>query len=108
MNKLINDINSMTNITNNSLRELLEITENCIVNEVNETILSREKLVSYDIGIGLLYITYEDDSIKYKFIPSKSLEEKVISVVNGDQSPLVTMIESSLKQRIESTYKKLI
>jgi hypothetical protein len=55
-----------------------------------------------------LYIKCEEDQIKYKFIPSKKLEENVAFTVKHGTSPVQYMVEEALKDRIETTYKNLI
>lgn len=108
MNKLINDINSLTNITTGTLNELVELSEKCICHNIYENLLNKNSTAEYDIGIGILYIKYEDNNIKYKFIPNKEFEEKVVKTVVDMESPVIEMVESTLRQRVESTYKKLI
>mgnify|MGYP003304975037 FL=1 len=61
-----------------------------------------------DLGIGILYIKFEGNEVKYKFIPSKKLEENISFTVLHKQSPLVFSLETALKDRIENAYKELL
>ena len=107
-NKLINDLALLTTISVNALSLLNDRALSCICHSVYENLLSAEPLTSIDIGIGTLYIKCEEDEIKYKFIPSKKLEECVSLTVQDKCSPLVHQVETTLKDRIESTYKDLL
>lgn len=108
MNKLLEDLATITTISQNALNILNDRALSCICHSVYEGILEKESLVKIDIGIGVLYIKCEDSDIKYKFIPSKKLEECVTETVSKKKSPLVYQVEDSLKNRIETTYKNLL
>jgi hypothetical protein len=108
MTKIIEDLATLTTISQNALVNLNEKTHACICHSVCESMLEGNPLTEIDLGIGILYIKCEEDQIKYKFIPSKKLEENVTSTVKNKVSPLVFEVETSLKDRIESTYKNLL
>lgn len=108
MTKLIEDLATLTTISQNALVNLNEKSHSCICHSVCESIIEGNPLTEVDLGIGILYIKCEEDQIKYKFIPSKKLEENVTSTVKNKVSPLVFEVETSLKDRIESTYKNLL
>lgn len=108
MNKLIDDIATLTTISQNALVNLTEKSISCICHSVCESLLEGNNLTEMDIGIGTLYIKCEEDQIKYKFIPSKKLEENVAFTVRNKTSPVQYQVEAALKDRIETTYKNLI
>ena len=108
MTKLIEDLATLTTISQNALVNLNEKSYSCICHSVYESIVEGNPLTEIDLGIGILYIKCEEDQIKYKFIPSKKLEENVTFTVKKKVSPLVFEVETSLKDRIESTYKNLL
>lgn len=108
MNKLVTDISSITSISKLALENLVEKSCNCICHCVQESVLNQESVTSVDIGIGILYIKFENDEIKYKFIPSKKLEDCVSFTVLNKESPLVFALETALKNRIENSYKELL
>lgn len=70
------DISGITQIPLSDIRKLSELCEiyigNCIRQKTNET-------VTIDIGIGYLCVLGTGDSVTYKFIPSESLKEAVVS-----------------------------
>ncbi len=106
--KIVDDISTLTTISKNSLYNLVEKSHSCICHAVYESLISGNPVTEIDIGIGTLYIKCEETEIKYKFIPSKKLEENVAYTVKNKVSPLVYEVEDSLKLRIESTYKNLL
>lgn len=108
MNKLITDISTITNISTFALEELIEKCRLCICHNVYEDILSNDNPTAIDIGIGVLYIKREESEIKYKFIPSKKLEEEVAFTIQHNVSPLVLEVDTTMKDRIENTYKQLL
>lgn len=108
MTKLVEDLATLTTISQNALVNLNEKSLACICHCVCENILEGNSLTEIDIGIGVLYIKCEEDKIKYKFIPSKKLEENVAFTVKNKTSPVLFEVESALKARIESTYKDLL
>ena len=108
MTKIIDDLATLTTISQNALVNLNEKTHSCICHSVCESMLEGKPLTEIDLGIGILYIKCEEDQIKYKFIPSKKLEESVAQTIKYKASPIVYQVESALKDRIESTYKNLL
>lgn len=108
MNRLIDDIAVLTNISTYALEGLIEKSRCCICHSVYEDLLNRENPTEIDIGIGTLYIKCEDSDIKYKFIPSKKLEEEVAFTIRNKLSPLTMEVDATFKHRIENTYKQLL
>jgi hypothetical protein len=107
-NNLITDLSCITRLSEETLTALFIRAEECIGHCVFESVVDKENLTEIDIGIGTLYIKREDSQIKYKFIPSKNLEEKVTSTVRTRKSPLIKRGEKALKSRVERTYKDLL
>jgi hypothetical protein len=108
MKKLVEDISALTSIATNSLLNLVDLATCCISHDVLESIIEKNSTTEVDIGVGTLYIKLEGDEIKYKFIPSKKLEESVLKTVTYNLDHLVSKVESSLKKKIENTYKNLL
>ncbi len=108
MNKLLDDLSVLTTISPGTFSSLNDKAISCICHSVFENIQEKESLTTMDIGLGILYIKCEGPDIKYKFIPSKKLEEAVASTVVSRKSPLVAKVETALKDRVESTYKNLL
>ena len=107
-NKLVNDISSITGIQQFTLEHLVDKCNLCICHDVFESVYCRNDTCEIDIGIGILYIKLEDDMIKYKFIPSKKLEESVRTTVSTGVSPLIETVEDTLKSKVENAYNRLL
>ena len=108
MNRIIEDVSALTSISVNSLAQLNERVIESICHNVYEGILEGKNPIDMDLGFGTLYIKYEEDKIKYKFIPSKKLEESVSCTVKTKSSPIVAGLDIALRDRIENTYKNLL
>lgn len=104
----LKDIKTLTNIDEVALQKLVSITEDCLCHSVLESTLEKEPLTAVDIGIGTLYIKLEGDSIKYKFIPSESLEKGVQTTVTTKKSPIGVRATDILKKKIEAVYDGLL
>lgn len=105
---IINDISILTFISKLSLENLSNKAIECIAHGVQENLISGENITEINLDFGKLYIKLEEEGIKYKFIPSKKLENAVRYACDTKESPLVLHAETKLKERIESTYKDLI
>ena len=107
MKNLIEDISTLTTIGKYNLDELVNKSVAIISHDVFESIKDREKVTIVDVGIGELYITNIEDTIQYKFIPSKKLNSAVEATYKSKQSPLLLEIDAALGRRITNTYKDL-
>lgn len=105
---LSTDLSVLTNISKLSLENLADKACYCMSHTVLEALVSKEAQCEIDIEIGKLYIKLEEDQIKYKFIPSKKLEETIAFTVKNKQSPLINKIDSGLVERIENAYRCLL
>lgn len=110
MNKvdILTDLSVLTGVSKLSLQNLCDKATLAISHGVFERIQSHEPQVEFDIGIGSLYIKLEGDSIKYKFIPSKELEETVAFTVKNNECILTNKIDKALGDRIENAYRNLL
>jgi len=108
MNNIVKDISTLTTIKEDYLNSLVAKSEWCICSYVEETILKKENITKVDIGIGSLSILVEDNTIKYKFIPSKELEEAIRTTVIDDKNPLKFKLEKVLVDKITNVYKELL
>lgn len=108
MNKLIDDLSTLTMINSSKLDRLSKLSVYCINEELLESILADKSLVEYDIGIGKLYISTANNELRYKFIPSEELHSSVKNTVESKRNLLEAKIEKSLVSSIEETYKDLL
>ena len=108
MNKIVEDMSVLTSVPVTQLNSIVDIIDDAIAHSVFESLREKNKCCEVDIGIGILYIKYEGDAIKYRFTPSRRLEEKVASTVNNRRTHLVARVDASLKHKIGQTYKELV
>lgn len=107
MINLTTDLATLTSIPKASLDKLVEKSHWCICHSVEEGILNNNNIIEMNIGIGVLYIKLEENDVRYKFIPSPSLEECVRDTVVNRTNPLINITEKALVTRIVNTYKDI-
>lgn len=107
MFNMLDDMSIITTIPKGVLDKLVAKSIETICYDVREQQLQNLPVTEVDIGIGILYIKLEDDSIMYKFVPSEVLENKVLRTVNKQYKPVCGLAEASLKKRIMNAYKEL-
>lgn len=107
MTKLVDDLSVLTNVAKYNLESMVTISNSLISHSVFESMNNHEPYTEVDIGIGTLYIKFEDDRIQYKFVPSTKLEHLVKDTVKNNRSNLTLKVEEALGKRIMSTYKDL-
>lgn len=107
MKDLIQDISILTTIGKYNLDQLVNKSVAIISHDVEESLRDGNNITSIDIGIGELHILHTDGSIKYKFIPSKRLDDVIVDTCVNRQSALDILIDKALGERIQNTYKDL-
>lgn len=106
--KLLEDISTITTIPLASLQKLSDLSQQCICHAITETLLQKELITTVNIGIGKLLIKQEENSIKYKFIPSSDFEQAITDTIVNRKSPIISNAEQTLASRIIKTYKDLL
>ena len=110
MNKVVDivkDLSTITTIPVRTLDKLISQSDWCICNAIEETILSGNDTVCVDIGIGLIYMSINNNEVQYKFVPSSKLEKYVVDTVVNAKNPLTINLESTFINRILKTYKDM-
>ena len=107
MSNLLEDLSVITRVCKYNFDELASKSVAIISHSVEESLRNKENITEVDIGIGTLLIKNEEETLLYKFIPSKKLEESVKTTVTSRKSPLAVMIDETLGRRITNTYKDL-
>lgn len=105
---LIDDISSLSLIKPSILNKLVDISQSCLCDYVDNMSILEDSLVEVDIGIGTLNIFIEEDVIKYQFKPSKKLEKNLVQTVVDGNSQLTYKVEKKLNKKILNTYKELL
>ena len=107
MSKLIEDVSKLTTIPEKSIDKLMQKFIYCICEQIQEDILENKEISELDLGIGILYIKYEGDSIRYKFIPSQVLEKAVYNTVVKKLNLMETALNEALAKKFIDVYKDL-
>lgn len=108
MKNIVKDLSTLTTIEEENLNKLVEKELWCICSYVEEMINSKENFCDIDLGIGTLTISIMDNQLKFKFIPSQTLEQGVRDTIVNEKSPLRLSLEKSLVNKISNIYKELI
>lgn len=103
---LTKDMSVLTTVPVSNLKSLCEVANTSISHDVFESVQSGADETEVNIGIGTLVIKSTQDYIKYRFIPNRSLDDKIKSSVEGND-PLSKAIEESFKSKLMTTYKEL-
>lgn len=104
---IVEDLASLTNIDESILVKIFnKLTNYCLSDYINECFLSGNNTVLIDFGFGKLAINIEEDSIKYKFIPSEELELNLINSLNN-KNQLEVELSNSLSDKLLANYKDL-
>lgn len=109
MTNLVQDISTLTTIPVSNVEYIADIITDTISHSVLEAKLNDEETCIISLSkVGKLLISISEEELRYKFIPSKYLEEKLINTLNKEESSLETKIENSLSKRLISAYKDLL
>lgn len=108
MRNLYNDLATVTNSNKDVFNKLVKNSNFLICNYLEDTTLNNENLCTIDIGIGVLKIVIEEDTVRYSFIPSKELETEIINTLENNQSYLTSVISSKLTSQLNKLYDNLL
>lgn len=108
MNNLKEDLSTLTNTSETLYDKLLKNIIYIINDYIYNNIINNINLTEIDIGIGTLYIKYENDEIKYKFIPNTKFNKSIENTLINKQNLLVTALEANLSDKIKNIQKELI
>ena len=108
MRNLYNDLATITNSNKDIFNKLVKNSNFLICNYLEDTTLNNENLCTIDIGIGVLKIIIEEDTVRYNFIPSKELETEIINTLENNQSYLTSVISSKLTSQLNKLYDNLL
>lgn len=99
------DLSTLTTISPGVLSKLFDKEVWCISNVIEQTLANQDNIAEIDLEIGTLYIQIDEETIRYKFVPSAQLEKAVISTVSSGNNSLIANLEASLVNKITNTYK---
>ena len=105
---IVKDTSNITTISEKTLHKLLTKAIYCMTDATVDTLLAENDIVDLDIGIGILSIKLEKDTLLYKFTPSSELESAIKESVLNERNLLEDAFDSALVERVTNTYKDLI
>jgi hypothetical protein len=108
MVNLIEDVSKLTDVSEKTLNKFIPVCTYSIGHAVYESYCCKQSITEIDIGVGQIDIKVEDNTIKYRFVPSKELEKTLIQTVTTKSSPLIVKLDNNLQDKIDRAYKELI
>ena len=90
------------------MNKLLDASIFSVCESVVEALQNNESVVETDIGLGTLSILRNDNSLKFKFIPSAKLKGEVVNSIKQKENSLLLELEENLSNKILNTYKEII
>lgn len=102
---LKDDLSTLTTIKDSTLSKLTKEINYCITDAVCKSIYNEETETNIDIGIGTLTIRFDNNQVRYRFVPSKELEASIASAIIEEKNVLVTALETSLVDKLNNIYK---
>lgn len=108
MTNLIEDISTLTEVTEKTLEKLVNVSNYCISHAIHEAHCEKRDLTTIDLGIGELTIRFIEQGIQYRFVPSDVLEKMIVQTVVGKTSPMITRVETKLQDKIDKAYKEVL
>ena len=108
MDSLLEKESVLTTIPEKSLKRLVDIQEYIINDIIEDAMMKGETSTSVDIGLGILSIKFEDNALRFKFVPSAKFEESLINTIVNKENILKLTLEKNLVDKIMHVYKDLI
>lgn len=105
---LLEDLSSLTHVSAVTWKEMTKRSTSLISHYVVEAIQSDTDSTEVDLGIGVLHLKIDDDSVRFRFDPSRELTRKIQQAVDTGTSSLVLDVDEELGKRFSSTYKELV
>lgn len=103
---LTEDLSELTTIQLASLNRLIKQSMWIICDAVENAVQNKEDTIDIDIGLGLIKIKFDNEEVKYRFVPKPTLEEGVSKAIVEEQNPLQLALEQSLADKITNVYKE--
>lgn len=108
MKKLNTDLSKLSNIPEEYLDKLSNVSSGLIGNAFYESILASKNIVEIDLGYGKLVIKSDLDEVKVKFIPSDELQADLKNINQGGEPTLKRKLERSISSKLMDMYKEIV
>lgn len=105
---MLKDLSTITGVAHGNYQALYLKCNALIEHYMVEALNENSNTINVYMGIGNLVIEKDKGCIKYKFIPSQTLDRALKKARIGKQTDLTKMIDKELERRIKNTYKELL
>ena len=103
---LMEDLSELTTIQLASLNRLVKQSMWIICDAVEAAVHNKDDSLDVDLGFGTLKIKFDNEEVKYRFIPKPTLENSIAKAIVEEQNPLQLVLEKSLANKIINVYKE--
>ena len=103
---VLKDLSVSTCVAYTTLESLFDKVPYIVAHAVYEASVEGED-AEIDLGFGELSVRFSDGEIRTKFVPSKKMSKLMSDAVTNGIDPMVSVLEESLRDKIENAYKAL-
>ena len=107
MSNIVKDVSTLTTIPEKTLNKVGQKFIYSICEQIQEDLLEEREMSELDLGLGILYIKYVGDEIKYKFVPNPDLEKAVYNTVVKKLNLMESALNEALAKKFIDVYKDL-
>lgn len=107
MNNTLTDLATLTNIPEKILEKLFQSIAYIICQAVLEDTLDESDITSIDLNFGILYIKHENSELKFKFVPSKDLEDNLKETITQKLNLMENTLTDKISVKLLEIYKEL-
>lgn len=102
---IINNTSLISTISKDEIRSINRIMSLIIGSILSEQ--TTEQAISCDIGIGKIIIMWDEEDVKFDFIPSAEFSEMILQGLDK-QPVLIDSLQKALTNKIIGAYKDLL
>jgi hypothetical protein len=102
---LTEDLSTITTIQVTTLNKIIQKITWIIADAVENAVANKEDQVDIDTGVGIIKIKFDNQNVRYKFVPKQVLEETIAKTIVTEQNPLKIALETSLADKMVNVYK---
>ena len=107
MTDVIRDLATVTCLSYTATQAVFDKIPYIISHAVCEASVAGEDVAEIDLGFGVFSVSFANDEIRTKFVPSRKTESLIKEAVETNSSPMVGALEDSLRGKIKNSYKTL-
>lgn len=105
---LANKINTLSGIPENAIKQLDKYLKYIHSHDIVLQMDKGENVFELELFEGTLYLTLDDSSVKYKFVPNKEFEDIVVQSIINKSDKLLNAATDKLKLILSHTYKDIL